>query len=349
MSTAKGYAAPTAKAPLEPFSVPLRHLRPDDVLIAIKFCGVCHSDIHKARNEWGGARFPMVPGHEIVGEIVEAGMSVRKFEVGQRVGVGCFVNCCGDCGQCKRQMEPYCSRSVPTYNALDHDGSPVYGGYAKMIVCKERFVFRMPTNLDMAASAPLLCAGITMWSPITHLGLHLTPKRVGVLGLGGLGHMGVKLCKALGCEVTVLSRTPSKFDEATKRLGADRFVCSTDAAAMLAAAKSLDVILDSVSAKKDLAPYLALLDIEGVFCTVGLPEKDVEYSFVPKQLICKRQTLIGSLVGGTEETQAMLDFCGEKGIVCDIEMIRMDEINKAFDRVVASDVRYRFVIDMESF
>lgn len=339
-------AALSAGAPLEHFKVPLRELRDDDVAIDVRFCGVCHSDIHKARDEWGGAIFPMVPGHEIVGLVAAVGPAVTRFQPGQRVGVGCFVNCCNDCTQCARHMEPYCPRVVATYNAKDHDGAIAYGGYARAIVCRERFVFSMPTTLDMAASAPLLCAGITMWSPMTRLGLHKEPRRVGVVGLGGLGHMGVKLAKSLGCTVTVISRTPGKRDEALQRLGADRFLLSTDASAMATAAGSLDVVFDTVSAKKELDPLLDLLAVEGVFCTVGLPMQGVRYDFVPKQVIRRRLTLTGSSVGGTQETQEMLDYCGKHGITCDVEVIDGDYINTAFDRVVRSDVRYRFVIDV---
>ena len=344
MTQASAYAAQSATTPLAPAHIERREPGPTDVRIDIAFCGVCHSDVHTARSEWPGTSYPVVPGHEIVGRVSAVGGQVKGFKPGDLAGVGCLVDSCRTCGSCGQGLEQYCENGmVLTYNSPDpHTGKMTYGGYSSHIVVDEAFVLRMPASLDLAASAPLLCAGITTYSPLREWGAG-PGKRVGVVGLGGLGHMGVKLARAMGAEVVLFTTSPGKAADA-KRLGATEAVVSSDREAMKAAGK-LDFILDTVAAPHDLDAYLELLRRDGTLCLVGAPERPHPSPGV-FNLIFQRRRLAGSLIGGLPETQEMLDFCGERGIVADIELIPMSAINTAYDRMVRSDVRYRFVIDM---
>ena len=344
--TTLAYAAAAPDAPMAPWSFERRALRDNDVAIDIKFCGVCHSDLHQARNDWGFSTYPVVPGHEIVGLVTAVGPGVTRFKEGDRVAVGCLVDSCLSCDQCAKGEEQLCRKgNTQTYNGRDRqDGSPTYGGYSSAIVVREEFVLSIPDSLDMAAAAPLLCAGITTWSPLMTWGVK-EGTRVGVIGLGGLGHMAVKLAHGLGAKVTVLSRSPDKEADA-KALGADALLVSSDGAAMRAAANSLDLIIDTVPAEHDLQPYLPLLDVDGTLVLVGQLGPIPKLSSLP--LLLARRRISGSPIGGIKQTQEMLDFCAEKNILPEIEMIRMDEINHAFERMEKSDVRYRFVIDMAS-
>ncbi len=347
MIPAKAYAALDAKTPLEPFSFDRRDLRNDDVHLQILFCGVCHSDIHQARNEWGGGSiYPMVPGHEIVGKVVSVGSSVTKYKAGDTVGVGVMIDSCCSCKNCNNDQEQYCEEGMTgTYNTKERDGVTIaQGGYSTQIVVKERFVVSISEKLDLAGAAPLLCAGITTYSPLRFAGVKAGQK-VGVLGLGGLGHMGVKFAVAFGAEVTVISTSPSKEADA-KRLGAAHFLLSTDKEAMKKHASHFDVILDTVSANHDYTYLLDMLDLEGKLLIVGLPSQQPSLS--PFSLITKRRSIIGSMIGGMKETQEMLDFCAAHNIVSDVEVIPMSYINDAYERVIKSDVKYRFVIDLSS-
>jgi alcohol dehydrogenase (NADP+) len=341
----KGYAAGSAKTPLAPFSFDRREPRENDVTIDIKFCGICHSDIHSARDEWGGSIYPMVPGHEIAGLVTAVGSKVTKFKVGDRVGVGCFVDSCRHCSECQRDLEQYCAQGlVLTYNGREHDGTPTYGGYSDKIVVDENYVLRLPANLPLDASAPLLCAGITLYSPLRHW--QAGPgKNVGIIGLGGLGHMGVKLAHAMGAQVTVLSQSSKKQDDA-KRLGADRFYATSEPNTFSRLTRSFDLIINTVSAAIDWNAYLELLKVDGTLVVLGAPDRPVPVSAF--SLLMGRRSLAGSLIGGIRETQEMLDFCGSKNVACDIEVIPIQKVNEAYDRVVKSDVRYRFVIDIAS-
>ncbi len=341
-----GYAAQSTTTPLAPWTFERRALRANDVAMEIQYCGVCHSDLHQARNDWGWSSYPVVPGHEIVGVVTAVGPGVSKFREGDRVAVGCMVDSCQSCDQCDKGEEQLCRHgNTQTYNGRDRiTGEPTYGGYSKALVVREEFVLRMPDGLDAARAAPLLCAGITTWSPLKTWGVK-EGTRVGVIGLGGLGHMAVKLAAGLGAQVTVLSRTADKEADAME-LGAHALLVSSDKAAMKAAANSLDLIIDTVPVEHDLSPYLPLLDVDGTIVLVGQLGPIPNLSSLP--LLMGRRRVSGSPIGGIRETQEMLDFCAEKGILPDVEMIRMDEINHAFERMEKSDVRYRFVIDMAS-
>jgi uncharacterized zinc-type alcohol dehydrogenase-like protein len=346
MIPTKSYAALSKHTPLEPYSFERRNLRADDVHVHIRYCGVCHSDLHQARDEWGGSMYPMVPGHEIVGEVVAVGSSVTRFAPGEWVGVGVMVDSCCNCNSCNRDMEQYCDEGMTgTYNGLERDGKTVaQGGYSSDIVVKDRFVVSISPSLNMAAVAPLLCAGITTYSPLRFAGVTAGMK-VGVVGLGGLGHMGVKFAASFGAEVTVISTSPSKEADA-KRLGASRFLLSSDPAAVKSYAGYFDVILDTVSADHDYSGYLDMLTLEGKLLIVGLPSKTPEVS--PFSLITKRRSIIGSMIGGMKETQEMLDYCAEHQIVSDVEVISIQNINDAYQRMLRSDVKYRFVIDLST-
>ncbi|MFN5642563.1 MAG: NAD(P)-dependent alcohol dehydrogenase [Sphingobacteriales bacterium] len=346
MIQTKAYAAHDKQSPLKPFEFGRRALRNDDVHVKIMFCGVCHSDIHQARDEWGGSIYPMVPGHEIIGEVVAVGPDVKNFKPGDRVGVGVMVDACCSCKNCNRDMEQYCVEGMTgTYNAMERDGKTIaQGGYSSQIVVKERFVLHVSEKLDPAAAAPLLCAGITTYSPLRFVNVRAGQK-VGVIGLGGLGHMGVKFAVSFGAEVTVISSSPSKKDDA-QRLGAKKFLLSTDPEQMKAYKGYFDVILDTVSANHDYSSFLDLLDLEGKLLIVGLPEKEPGVS--PFSLITNRRSIIGSMIGGTKETQEMLDYCAEHQIVSDVEVIPIDFINDAYSRMIKQDVKYRFVIDMST-
>jgi alcohol dehydrogenase (NADP+) len=349
MSKSKGYAALTAKPPLAPYSFERREPREHDVVIEIQYCGICHSDIHQTRDEWRDYQeesiFPMVPGHEIAGVVSAVGNKVTKHKIGDKVGVGCFVDSCRTCAECERGMEQYCSvLTVWTYNGRDKEGAPTYGGYSDRIVVDENYVLRMPNNLPLDACAPLLCAGITLYSPLRHWKAG-PGKKVAIVGLGGLGHMGVKLAHALGAEVTVLSQSLKKQADG-KRLGADHFYATSDPETFTKLANSFDLIINTASAKMDWNHYLSLLKVDGTLVVVGLPDKDIPISAF--SLTARRRSLAGSQIGGIRETQEMLDFCSKHGVTCDIEVVPIQKVNEAYERVLKSDVRYRFVIDMAS-
>ena len=346
MIPVKAYAAESASAPLAPFNFERRELREQDVLIEILFSGVCHSDLHQVRDEWGGSMYPMVPGHEIVGKIIKTGSKATKFTIGQTAGVGVMVDSCRECKPCKTYMEQYCAEGMTgTYNGLERDKTTIaQGGYSTQIVCDERWVYHIADNLDLAGVAPLLCAGITTYSPLKYANVKPGDK-VAVAGLGGLGHMAVKFAVAMGAEVTMLSTSPSKETDALK-LGAHHFVLSTDDVAMAALESQFDVVLDAVSGNHDYEIYLKLLGVSGKLLVVGLPKDEPKLN--PFELIKNRRCIIGSMIGGTVETQEMLDFCAEKNIVADVEVISMDYINEAYERMIKNDVKYRFVIDMAS-
>ncbi|MFD9320513.1 NAD(P)-dependent alcohol dehydrogenase [Streptomyces sp. NPDC060053] len=342
MTTVAAYAAPSAKAPLERTTIERRPVREFDVLIDIEFAGICHSDIHQVKEGWGEAIFPMVPGHEIAGVVSEVGPGVTKYAVGDRVGVGCLVDSCRECDNCKAGLEQYCTGgSVGTYNAVGKDGEPTYGGYAQKIVVDENYVVRIPDGLSLDVAAPLLCAGITTYSPLKHWNAG-PGKKVAILGMGGLGHMGVKIAHALGAEVTVLSQSLRKKDDGLK-LGADHYYATSDQKTFEELRGTFDLILSTVSAPLNLDAYLALLKTDGAFVNVGAPEEPVALNLF--SVIGGRKTLAGSGIGGIQETQEMLDFCAEHGFGAEIELISADQINEAYERVLASDVRYRFVID----
>jgi uncharacterized zinc-type alcohol dehydrogenase-like protein len=342
MSTVAAYAAPAPKAPLERTTIERRAVGAHDVLIDIKFAGICHSDIHQVNEGWGQGIFPMVPGHEIAGVVVEVGSEVTRHAVGDRVGVGCMVDSCRECDNCLRGFEQYCTGgNTMTYNGVDRHGDVTYGGYSKQIVVDENFVVRIPEGLPLDVAAPLLCAGITVYSPLKHWGV-APGKKVAVVGLGGLGHMGVKIAAALGAEVTVLSQSLRKKDDGLK-LGAQDYRATSDPATFTELAGTFDVILSTVSAPLDFGAYLGLLKTDGAIVNVGAPEEPISLNLFG--LLGGRKTLAGSMIGGIAETQEMLDFCAEHGLGSEIELIGADEINTAYERVQASDVRYRFVID----
>ncbi|AFL87099.1 Zn-dependent alcohol dehydrogenase [Terriglobus roseus DSM 18391] len=345
MPQASGYAAQSAKAPLAPFSFERREPREHDVNIDIKFCGICHSDVHQARDEWGGSIFPMVPGHEIAGIVTSVGSGVTKFKVGDKVGVGCFVDSCRQCAECVKGEDNYCLVGMnATYNGREKDGTPTYGGYSDHIVVDENYVLSIPDNLPLDAAAPLLCAGITLYSPLKHWNAG-PGKKVGIVGLGGLGHMGVKLSHALGAQTIVLSQSMKKAEDA-KRLGADEFYAMSDPETAKKLAGTFDLIISTVGVAMDFGPYLAMLKKDGAMVLVGAPEDNSTLNSF--SLIVGRKTLGGSMIGSIKETQEMLDFCGEKNIVSDIEITPIDKVNEAYERMLKSDVRYRFVIDLST-
>ncbi|MGO1626841.1 MAG: NAD(P)-dependent alcohol dehydrogenase [Halomonadaceae bacterium] len=345
MSQVNAYAAHAEDAPLAPFTIERRALRDDDVAIEIQYCGVCHSDLHVACNDWGSTRYPIVPGHEIVGKVTAVGASVSRVAVGDEVGVGCMVDSCGDCVACHDGVEQYCLNGVTmTYGSDDRiDGSKTQGGYSSAIVTREDFVLKMPEGIELSSAAPILCAGITTYSPLRRYGVGAGHK-VGVIGMGGLGHMGVKLARALGAEVTLFTRSEAKVEEA-KRNGAHHVVVSTDEAQMEAVAETFDFMLDTVPVAHDINPYLDALKYDGTHILVGLIEP-IEPAIHGARLIGKRRAVAGSLIGGIAETQELLDFCAEHGITCDVEMLDIHHINDAYERMQKGDVRYRFVIDM---
>jgi uncharacterized zinc-type alcohol dehydrogenase-like protein len=343
----KGYAALSAGSDLVPFEFDRREVGVHDVELDIKYSGICHSDIHQAREEWGPAIFPMVPGHEIAGVVTSVGASVTKFKVGDHIGVGVFIDSCGKCVQCNKGLQQYCEEGMTgTYNGYERDGKTVaMGGYSNRFVINENYAVHVPANLPLDGVAPLLCAGITLYSPIKHWNVG-PGKRVAVMGLGGLGHMGVKFAVALGAEVTVLSHSPSKEADA-KAMGAHHFVSTKDPEVFKTHAKSFDVILNTVSAEVDINQYLNLLAQDGTLVVIGLPGKP--YAVHVGALLGARRSMAGSMIGGIPEMQEMLDFCGEHNILSDVEVIKADYINQAYERTVASDVKYRFVIDGSSF
>ena len=338
------YAAQSAKAPLAPFSVERREPGPQDVLIDILYCGVCHSDIHQVRDEWGGAIFPMVPGHEIVGRVAKVGSGVTRFKTGEAVGVGCFVDSCRDCQPCRTGEEQYCDRNVTTYNGREHNGTPTYGGYSTQITVDQNYVLRIPEGIPLDRAAPLLCAGITTYSPLRHYGVK-PGNRLAVVGLGGLGHMAVKFGKAMGIETTVLSTSPSKRNDALG-LGATHFAATSDKSTFKTFASHFDFIIDTVSAPHDYNAYLSLLKLDGTMILVGAPEAPTPVAAFP--LLMRRRKLGGSMIGGIPETQQMLDFCARQNVASDVEVIPIQKINEAYERMLKNDVRYRFVIDIAS-
>lgn len=343
MIASKGYAAQNAQDPLGPFEFQRRDVGAEDILIEIDFCGVCHSDIHQARNEWQSSTYPMVPGHEIVGRVTQVGASVTKFQVGDLAGVGCMVDSCRSCESCKAGEEQFCDvgQTVFTYNGAYPDGTPTYGGYSNNIVVAESFALKVSPKLDLAGVAPLLCAGITTYSPLRHWKVG-PGKRVGVVGLGGLGHMALKFAHAMGAHVTQFTTSASKADDA-RRLGADEVVISPSAEELEKLAGSFDFILDTVSASHELVPYIHLLRRDGHLVLVGVPDKPASLEVM--SLVMKRRSISGSLIGGIPETQEMLDFCAEHNITSDIELIALEDIEAAYARMLKSDVKYRFVID----
>lgn len=342
----KAFGTSAADAPLGEMDIQRRQTGEEDVHIEITYCGVCHSDIHTARNEWLNSTYPVVPGHEIIGRVVEVGDKVRKFKKGDLVGVGCMVDSCQECAPCRDHLEMFCENGCTwTYNSPNpHLGGRTYGGYSTHIVVREEFVLRVPENIDEKAAAPLLCAGITTWSPLRHWKVGKGDK-VGIVGLGGLGHMGIKFANALGAHVVMITRSPDKAKDA-EELGAHEVLLSTDSEAMQAQAGTFDFILNTIPVGHEMDPYISLLKIDATMVLVGAVEP--LKPFHGGGIIMGRKRIAGSLIGGIGETQEMLDFCGEHDIVCDIELIRMQEINEAYDRVVDSDVKYRFVIDMKS-
>jgi uncharacterized zinc-type alcohol dehydrogenase-like protein len=346
MLPTNGYAVKSATADFEPFKFERREPGSHDVLIEILFCGICHSDIHQARNEWGGAHYPMVPGHEIVGKVTQVGKDVKNFKIGDLAGIGCFVDSCRECKNCKDGEEELCEKKQSaTYNGFEQDKkTPTYGGYSGQIVVDEKYVLKVSDKLPLANVAPLLCAGITTYSPLRRYAAG-PGKQVGVVGLGGLGHMAVKLAAAMGAEVTVLSTSASKEADA-KRLGAKHFVTTKDPKNLKALANTFDLIIDAVAAEHDINMYLALLKRDSTLVLVGAPSKPLSVSAF--SLIVGRKSLSGSLIGGIRETQEMLDYCAENNISSDIELIPIQNLKEAYDRTLASDVRYRFVIDMKS-
>ena len=347
MANAKGYAAESADSELAPISFERREPRPDDVSIEIDYCGVCHTDIHFAENDWGVTQFPVVPGHEIIGRVTAVGSDVTDYKVGDTVGVGCMVDSCRTCSACETGLEQYCQEGMTaTYNGEDrHDGSITYGGYSDSVIVSERFVVKVPEKLDPVSAAPILCAGITTYSPLRHYGVKAGDK-VGVIGMGGLGHMGVKFAKALGAEVTIFTRSEAKVAEAKKQ-GADHVIISTDDTQMEAATETFDFLLDTVPVQHDLNPYLNCLKYDGTHILVGLLEP-VDPALQAGALVMKRRVLAGSLIGGMPETQEVLDFCAEHDITCDVEMLDIHNINEAYERMKKGDVKYRFVIDMQT-
>ena len=347
MHQTPAYAAASATTPLAPISIARREPRADEVLIDILYCGVCHSDIHQARDEWGGSIFPMVPGHEIVGRVAQVGAQVDKFKVGDAVGVGCFVDSCRACAQCEAGEEQYCDEGMTgTYNSRERDTqAPTYGGYSTRITVHQDYVLRIPPSIPLDRAAPLLCAGITTYSPLRHYGVK-AGDAVAVVGLGGLGHMAVKLAAAMGARVTVLSTSASKRADALA-LGAHDFAATGEVATFPALARRFDFIVDTVSARHDYNAYLSLLKFDGTMIVLGIP--DTPAPVAAGALIMQRRKLGGSLIGGIRETQEMLDFCAEHGIASDIELIDMDQVNQAYERMLKADVRYRFVIDIARF
>jgi uncharacterized zinc-type alcohol dehydrogenase-like protein len=343
----KGYAVKSAKAPLESFSFERRELLEKDVQLEIYYAGICHSDIHQAREEWGPAIFPMVPGHEIVGRVTKIASGVTKFKVGDLIGVGVFVDSCRKCDSCKAGLEQYCVEGMTgTYNTYERDGKTVaMGGYSDSFVINEDYAVHVPENLDLTGVAPLMCAGITLYSPLRNWKAG-PGKKVGIIGLGGLGHMGVKFAVAMGADVTVFSHSPAKENDA-KQMGAHHFVSTKDLTNLKKLDKQYDLLLNTVSADIDLDPYLQMLKLDGTLVVIGLPGKP--YAINAGTLLGQRRSLSGSMIGGIAQLQEMLNFCGEKSIDSDVEVIKSDYINTAYDRTVASDVKYRFVIDAKTF
>lgn len=342
---ALGYAAQDASGYLAPFSFKRRATGADDVSFKITHCGICHTDLHQIKNEWKMSMYPMIPGHELVGIVTEIGSNVEKFKLGDHVGVGCMVGSCGECDACEKHVEQYCDKVIWTYGSVDMDGSPTYGGYSNLMVVNQKFLMRVPDNLPLDTAAPLLCAGITVYSPMKYFGMtEMRGAKFGVVGLGGLGHMAVKFGTAFGMEVTVISTSPHKEKEAKELLGAHHFLVSKDEEAMKKSFKTLDFIIDTVAVAHPIDPLLNLLKVNGKLVLVGIPEHPLQLT--PGSMVFGRRLLAGSSIGGIAETQEMLDFCGENNITATIENISMDYVNTAMERLQYSDVKYRFVLDI---
>lgn len=342
-----GYAAKSAQVPLAPFEFTRRDPRPDDVVFEVLYCGVCHSDLHQARNDWGISLYPLVPGHEVIGRVTAVGDQVTRIKLGDIVGVGCMVDSCRQCQPCQQGLEQYCEQgNIQTYNGVDpHDSLPTYGGYSQTMVTTQDFVLKIPAGMDLSSAAPLLCAGITTWSPLRRWNIGKDSK-VAVVGLGGLGHMALKLANALGADVTLFTRSASKEEDA-RRLGAHHVILSSNDAQMAEVAGKFDLIIDTVPYVHDINPYMSTLTLDGTLVFVGfLGDIDPMLNTVP--LILGRRSVAGSCIGGIAETQEMLDFCGQHGITSDVEVIAIQDINQAYERMLKSDVKYRFVIDMAS-
>lgn len=339
-----GWAARDPSGLLSPFKFSRRTTGEKDVKFKVFFCGICHSDLHSVRNEWGFSTYPLVPGHEIVGEVVEVGSKVEKFKAGDKVGVGCLVGSCGSCDSCHDQLENYCPKMILTYGAMYHDGTMTHGGYSNMMVVDEHFAIKFPQNMPLDAGAPLLCAGITVYSPMKFFGLDHPGIHLGLVGLGGLGHVAVKFAKAMGVKVTVISSSPGKREEALQRLGADAFLISSDTNQVQAAMGTMDGIIDTVSAVHPILPLIGLLKQNGKLVLVGAPDRPLELPVFP--LIFGRKIVAGSCIGGIQETQEMIDFAAKHKITADIEVISIDYVNTAMDRLAKGDVKYRFVIDI---
>ncbi|XP_019150498.1 PREDICTED: probable cinnamyl alcohol dehydrogenase 6 [Ipomoea nil] len=343
--TVSGWAAHDSSGKITPYTFKRRQNGPTDVTIKVLFCGICHTDLHHVKNDWGITMYPVVPGHEITGIITVVGSEVSNFKTGDKVGVGCLAATCLKCEFCKDSQENYCDQVQFTYNGIFWDGSITYGGYSNILVADHRYVVRIPENLAMDKAAPLLCAGITVYAPMKdNKLLESKGKRVGIIGLGGLGHVAVKFAKALGHHVSVISTSPSKEKEAKDRLGVDDFILSTNPKHMQSSKRTLDFILDTVAANHSLGSYLELLKVNGTLAVVGAPEKPMELPSFP--LIFGKRSVKGSMIGSMKETQEMMDFCGEHNILCDVEMVKTNEINEALDRLAKNDVKYRFVIDI---
>ncbi|KAH7520412.1 8-hydroxygeraniol dehydrogenase [Ziziphus jujuba] len=339
-----GWAARDKSGHLSPFNFSRRQTGDEDVSFKVLYCGICHSDLHSLRNDWGYTFYPIVPGHEIVGEVTEVGSKVKKVQVGDKVGVGCIVGACDSCDSCNNGLENYCRKMILTYSSKYHDGTITYGGYSDMMIAHERYIVKFPENMPLDAGAPLLCAGITVYSPLKYFGMAEPGKHVGIVGLGGLGHVAVKFAKALGAKVTVISTSPSKKSEAIDQLGADYFLVSRDQDQMKSAMGTMDGILDTVSAAHPILPLLGLLKYHGKLILVGLPDKPIEIPCFP--LVMGRKTVAGSTIGGMKETQEMIDFAAKHNITADIEIVAMKDVNAAMERLAKNDVRYRFVIDI---
>ncbi|EXB62434.1 putative mannitol dehydrogenase [Morus notabilis] len=339
-----GWAARDTSGLLSPFHFSRRETGEKDVAFKVLYCGICHSDLHMIKNEWGNSTYPLVPGHEIVGVVTEVGSKVQKFKVGDKVGVGCMVGACRSCESCANDLENYCSKMILTYGVTYYDGTTTYGGYSDVMVADEHFIVRIPDNLPLDAGAPLLCAGITVYSPLKYFGLDKPGLHVGIVGLGGLGHVAVKFAKAMGVKVTVISTSPNKKKEAIEHLGADSFLVSRDQDEMKAAMGTMDGIIDTVSAVHPLLPLICLLKPHGKLVMVGAPEKPLELPIFP--LLMGRKIVAGSGIGGMKETQEMIDFAAKHNITAEVEVIPMDYVNTAMERLLKADVRYRFVIDI---
>ncbi|TXG64217.1 hypothetical protein EZV62_011211 [Acer yangbiense] len=339
-----GWAARDSSGVLSPYTYTLRNTGPEDVFIKVLCCGICHTDLHQIKNELGQSNYPMVPGHEVVGEVVEVGSDVTNYRAGDIVGVGVLVGCCRSCRPCQRDIEQYCNKKIWSYNDTYTDGKPTHGGFAENMVVDQKFLVKIPEGMSAEQAAPLLCAGVTVYSPLSHFGLKQSGLRGGILGLGGVGHMGVKIAKAMGHHVTVISSSDKKRVEALEHIGADEYLVSSDATRMQEAADSLDYIIDTVPVAHPLEPYLSLLKLDGKLIMMGVISTPLQ--FVTPMLMLGRKIITGSFIGSMKETNEMLEFCKEKGLTSMIEVVKMDYVNTAFERLEKNDVRYRFVVDV---